>query len=99
MEIDPTTGLPLEALAWQDIAKTQQQIKVSTEKRRFGKVSTMISGFDDGVDIKDIAKKLKAKRACGGTVKNRIIELQGNHKGAIKPILEKMGFDPNHIEE
>ena len=82
-----------------DIAKTQQEITVSIEKRRFGKINTMISGFDDGVDIKDIAKKLKEKRACGGTVKNKVIELQGNHKGFIKPILVSEGFSEDQINE
>ena len=82
-----------------EIAKTQQQIVVTTEKRRFGKVNTMISGFDDGVDIKDIAKKLKVKRACGGTIKNGVIELQGNHKGFIKPILVAEGFSEEGIDE
>ena len=82
-----------------EIAKTQQEITVTTERRRFGKVNTMISGFDDGVDIKDIAKKLKMKRACGGTVKNKVIELQGNHKGFIKPILVSEGFSEDQINE
>ena len=59
----------------------------------------MISGFDDGVNIKDIAKQLKAKRACGGTVKNKIIELQGNHRGHIRPILVSMGFSEEYIDE
>ena len=82
-----------------EIAKTQQEITVTTEKRRFGKVNTMVSGFDDGVDIKDVAKKLKMKRACGGTVKNKVIELQGNHKGFIKPILVSEGFSEEQINE
>ena len=82
-----------------EIAKTQQEITVSTEKRRFGKVNTMISGFDDGVDIKAIAKQLKMKRACGGTSKNNVVELQGNHKGHIKPILVEMGFSENQIDD
>ena len=82
-----------------EIAKTQQEITVTTEKRRFGKFSTMISGFDDGVDIKAIAKKLKAKRACGGTVKNKVVELQGNHKGFIKPISVTEGFNEDQINE
>jgi translation initiation factor 1 len=99
VEICPKCGLPTPACVCGDIAKTQQQIKVSTEKRRFGKVNTIVSGFDDGVDIKDIAKKLKIKRACGGTVKNKIIELQGNHRGFIKPILVSEGFNENQIEE
>ena len=99
MDICPKCGLPIPACVCGEIAKTQQQIKVTTEKRRFGKVNTLISGFDDGVDIKDIAKQLKVKRACGGTIKNKVIELQGNHKGFIKPILVSMGFSENQIED
>ena len=99
MDICPKCGLPLAACVCGDIAKTQQQIAVTTEKRRFGKVNTMISGFDDGVDTKDIAKQLKMKRACGGTVKNNVIELQGNHKGHIKPILVSMGFSEDQIND
>ncbi len=99
MDICPKCGLPEAACVCGEIAKTQQQISVKTEKRRFGKVNTIVSGFDDGVNIKDIAKKLKMKRACGGTVKNKIIELQGNHKGFIKPILVSEGFSEDQIEE
>lgn len=89
----------MPACVCSEIAKTQQQIVVQTEKRRFGKVNTIISGFDDGVNIKDIAKKLKVKRACGGTVKNKIIELQGNHKKFIKPILVSEGFNEEQIKD
>jgi len=97
MDICPKCGLPIQACVCGEIAKTQQNISVKTEKRRFGKISTMVGGFDDGVDIKDIAKKLKSELACGGTVKNKIIELQGNHKDKIKRILIEMGFDNEHI--
>ena len=99
MEICPKCGLPEAACVCDEIAKTQQNIEVKTEKRRFGKVNTIISGFDDGVDLKAIAKKLKAKRACGGTSKNGAIELQGNHKGFIKPILVSEGFSEDQIRD
>jgi translation initiation factor 1 len=99
LEICPKCGLPQAACVCSDIAKTQQEVLVTIEKRRFGKVNTIISGFDDGVDTKAIAKILKAKRACGGTVKNKQIELQGNHKGFIKPILVSEGFDEALIKE
>jgi translation initiation factor 1 (eIF-1/SUI1) len=37
---------------------------------------TIVTGLE-GVDIKEIAKKLKSKLACGGTIVNgKIIELQ-----------------------
>ena len=99
VEICPKCGLPIQACVCSQIAKTGQVIEVKTEKRRFGKISTIVKGFDDGMDIKEIAKTLKAKRACGGTVKNKVIELQGNHLGRIKEILVKLGFSPDQIKE
>ena len=98
MDICPKCGLPLQACVCKEIAKTDQQITVTTEKRRFGKISTMVAGLKD-VDIKDIAKKLKSVLACGGTIKNNVIELQGNHKGKIKPLLIEMGFEESNITE
>ena len=99
MDICPKCGLPIPACVCEEISRTQQKINVTTEKRRFGKVSTLISGFDDQNDIKSVAKVLKAKRACGGTVKNKVIELQGNHKGSIKPILITIGFLEEQIKD
>jgi translation initiation factor 1 len=99
MEIDPKTGLPVEAIVWEDIAKTEQKIKVVTEKRRYGKVTTIVSGFDKGVDIKSTAKSLKAELACGGTVKEGNIELQGDHKKQVRKVLVKLGFPDESIED
>ena len=99
MDICPKCGLPIQACVCSEIAKTQQEIEVKTEKRRFGKISTLVSGFDDGVNVKSIAKSLKAKRACGGTFKNNTIELQGDHKRFIRPILIELGFSPEGIKE
>jgi translation initiation factor 1 len=50
------------------------------------------------VDKKKIIKELKTKLACGGTLKNNSIELQGNHKDKVKQLLIKMGFPENQIE-
>ena len=97
MEIDPKTGLPVEAIAWEDLAKSEQKITVSTEKRRYGKVTTIVSGFDKSIDLKSTAKALKAELACGGTVKDGVIELQGNHRKQVKPILVKLGFSEESI--
>jgi translation initiation factor 1 len=99
MEIDPTTGLPVEAIAWEDLAKSEQKILVTTERRRYGKIITVVSGFDKGIDIKATAKTLKAELACGGTVKDSRIELQGNHKKQAKDILVKLGFSEESISD
>ena len=97
MDICPKCGLPIAACVCEEIAKSDQQIIVKTEKRRFGKVQTIVTGFE-GVAIKDIAKKLKTELACGGTVKNNAIELQGNHKDKIKALLVEEGFEEGQIK-
>ncbi len=99
MEIDPKTGLPVQAIEWEDLTKSSQEIKVTTDKKRYGKIVTIVSGFDKGTDIKKIAKALKNELACGGTYKDGMIELQGDHTKKIKPILIKLGFEENSIEE
>ena len=56
VEIDPLTGLPKELLAMEDIVREQQSIKVHVEKRRYGKLVTVIDGMGKSVDINDLAK-------------------------------------------
>jgi translation initiation factor 1 len=57
----------------------------------------VINGLRD-IDIKQLAKTLKQKFACGGTVKNDSIELQGNHAKEVKAELVKQGFSEELIE-
>ncbi len=98
-EIDPITGLPKELSSWDNITKEGQKIIIKIEKRKFGKQYTVIKGIDTkDINIKDIAKKLKSKFACGGTSKEGIIELQGNHKQNVKAFLVELGFSPEMIE-
>jgi len=99
MEIDPKFGLPNEAGVFEEIAKSEQNITISTVSRRYGKIITLVSGFDKNFDIKGLAKKLKEQLACGGTVKDGVIELQGNHKKMVKPILISLGFAQDSISD
>lgn len=99
MDIDPRLGLPSNAGAFEEIAKSEQKIIVSTVARRYGKIITLVSGFDSNFDIKGTAKHLKEKLACGGTVKDGVIELQGNHKKQVKQILINLGFSQDSISD
>jgi translation initiation factor 1 len=42
--------------------------------------------------IEALAKKLRAACGCGGAVKGRTIELQGDQPGRIRALLEAEGF-------
>ena len=99
MDIDPRLGLPTEAGVFKEIAKGEQKITVSTVARRYGKIITLVSGFDTGFDVKSVAKTLKEKLACGGTVKDGVIELQGNHKKQVKAALAKLGFPEDSVSD
>ena len=97
MDICPKCGLPLQACVCEEIAKTEQRIQITTDKKKFGKIITIISGFQD-VDLKTLAKNLKHNLACGGTVKDNTVELQGDHPRNAKKALVKLGFSEDSIE-
>jgi translation initiation factor 1 len=79
--------------------KSSQRIKVKTDKKRYGKIVTIISGFESGIDIKKITKDLKNGLACGGTYKGDSIELQGDHRKKVKEFLVGLGFESESIDE
>ena len=66
-------------------------IRISREsKGRKGKGVTLISGLEmNEADLKTLSKKLKALCGSGGTVKNGIIEVQGDHRDKIKQEMDK----------
>ena len=99
MDISDNFGLPTESDVFEEIAKSEQHIKVTTDKRRYGKIITLVSGLSKNVDLRNVAKSLKEKLACGGTIKDGIIELQGNHHKHVKPILVKLGFAEDSISD
>jgi translation initiation factor 1 len=45
-----------------------------------------------------MAHLLKQNLATGGTVKDGVIELQGDHRQRLKPLLLKLGFPEESIE-
>ncbi len=98
-EICPKCGLAKALCVCETIAKEEQKIKVTAMKRKFGKMTTVVTGISaKDIDLKDVGKKLKSKLACGGTVKNNAIELQGDHRQQVKEELIKMGFSAESIE-
>ncbi len=92
-EICSVCGLPKELCVCEDIAREQQEIKITTAKRRYGKMVTIIEGIDPtDIDLEELARFLKNRCAAGGTVKDGIIELQGDHKKKSIEALKEKGY-------
>ncbi len=73
-----------------------EKIIVRVEKRTFGKIVTIVETKIE--NKKDLVKYLKKNLACGGTIKEGRIELQGDHRRKIKDLLIKYGFKEEQIE-
>jgi len=92
-EICAKCGLPKEVCVCEEIAREQQKITIAIDQRRYGKMMTVIDGINPhDLDINALISNLKSTCACGGTIKEGRIELQGDHRNKVKDALEKLGF-------
>lgn len=74
------------------LAVEASRVRLRTESRRYGKSVTVLEGFDPTLDLEPVAKELKTKLGTGGTVKDRTIELQGDHRKAATAWLKEKGY-------
>ena len=75
------------------IAATDGIVRVSREsKGRGGKVVTMVKGLAlDGLALAALGKQIKAACGSGGTVKDGVIEVQGDHCERVIEVLKAQG--------
>ena len=71
------------------------RVKVRREVAgRRGKAVTTVSGVPlDDAGLRDLAGKLKKRCGVGGSAKNGVIELQGDHRDVVIDVLRGEGYD------
>ncbi len=76
-------------------AATGGRVKVRRETSgRRGKAVTTIAGVPLGDDaLRDLAGRLKKRCGVGGSVKDGVIELQGDHRDVVVETLRGEGYD------
>ena len=91
-------GLPKELCVCKEITKSGEKISIFLERKQRRKFSTIIVGFDSNADLKELTKDLKRALACGGTSKERRIELQGDHRKKVKELLLSRNYNEDQID-
>jgi len=95
----PTCGKPVNGCICRETEKKTIRgngvVRVGREtKGRKGKGVTVITGLPLPIaQLEDMAKQLKIKCGCGGTVKNGVIEIQGEHRDIVVEELQRLGFN------
>jgi translation initiation factor 1 len=70
-----------------------QTARLRLEKRPRGKLVTVVANLDpEGNDLPGLAALLKSKCGSGGTVKDGLIEIQGDHLGPVEAALNALGY-------
>ncbi|MFA4983222.1 MAG: stress response translation initiation inhibitor YciH [Candidatus Micrarchaeia archaeon] len=96
-DICPKCGLIREICSCDILEKEEtQRIRVYATKKKFKKLVTIVEGIDKSKLI-DTGRELKQKLACGGTAKDGIIILQGDHKRNIRKLLVNSGYPEGSI--
>lgn len=74
-------------------AGTRMKVRRETSGRR-GKAVTTVSDIPlSDADIKGLGNDLKRRCGVGGTAKNGVIELQGDHRDKVLEYLKAAGYD------
>jgi translation initiation factor 1 len=74
---------------------TDGVVRVSREtKGRGGKSVTLVKGLPlDALALATLGKQLKSACGSGGTVKDGVIEVQGDHADTLVAALQKQGYN------
>ena len=77
-------------------AQAQQRVRVQrTKAGKGGKLVTAITGLEaPEAELKALLKQLKAHAGTGGTLKDGVIELQGDQVAPALAALEQAGYRP-----
>ena len=82
-----------------ELDREEARVKIRMEMRRFGKPTTVIEGLKmNDKDMHELSSKMKRSLATGGTVKDGIMILQGDHREAAAKMLVQHGFSESSIE-
>jgi translation initiation factor 1 len=75
------------------IPPEKQTARIALEKRKKGKRVTVVRGLPaEGNDLPALLKQLKDGCGAGGTLRDDVLEIQGNQLDRVRSSLAELGF-------
>ncbi|MBN2154899.1 MAG: stress response translation initiation inhibitor YciH [Candidatus Lokiarchaeota archaeon] len=90
--------MPIDLCVCESLSQENQRITISNDKRKWGRIVTVVTFNGEIPDLKKMLKKAKTFCASGGTIRENQIEIQGEHRHKIRKLLIKEGFPIENIE-
>ncbi len=96
-------GLPEDLMDFVDDSSKNSEtpISIKLEKRKYGKIWAVISNLNlEKSQMKTLLKTLKNKLACGGTMKNNVLEVSFGKSDKTKLVISYLvleGFKEENI--
>jgi len=80
-------------LATARIAPDKQTAHLTVEKRRKGKVVTVVRGLSAaGNDLPSLLQQLKSRWGAGGAIQDDKLEIQGSQVERVSAVLNELGY-------
>jgi translation initiation factor 1 len=89
-----TAGEVSKRAATAESSKTNgRHVRLQLDRRASGRLVTVVTGLPgSAAEIESLAKQLKAACGAGGSVKNGVLELQGDHRDRVEAALRARGL-------
>ncbi|HUG93807.1 MAG TPA: translation initiation factor [Planctomycetaceae bacterium] len=92
-ELEEDCTCPPAAPSSSHVPPEKQTARLALEKRKRGKMVSVVRGLSPAEsDLPELLTRLKTSCGAGGTLKDGVLEIQGQHVERIRDILRGLGY-------